>query len=87
MPLDPAWRAIAKDQPDARPLRVRGEKAHAVLGWMEPCYCVNCGRSHGMISREWAAYVFCLCDDCVTTYGRPPVEEAPEALVRGAKEQ
>lgn len=83
MPLDPLWRAIARETPDARARRSRNERHHRVLGWMEEVFCVNCGRSGGMISKEWAAYVTFLCDDCVGTHGRPPMTELPEALVKG----
>ena len=83
MPLHPAWAAIAREQPDARSVRSRNEKKSVLLGWMEECFCVNCGRHQGMISTEWAAYVFSLCDDCVLKHGQPPMDVVPEALVRG----
>lgn len=84
MPLDPLWNAVAKDRPDARAIRSRNEKKHTVLGWMEECFCVNCGKSKGMISKAWAAYVFALCDECVFKFGPPPGSvEVPEALIKG----
>jgi hypothetical protein len=83
MPLDPLWAEIAKHQPDGRALRSRNEKKSVLLGWMEEVFCVNCGTSHGMISKAWAAYIFCLCDDCVAAHGQPPgVFEIPDATVR-----
>jgi hypothetical protein len=37
-----------------------------------------------MVTKEWAEYVFCLCDECVAVYGRPPgAVELPESLVVG----
>lgn len=83
MPLDPLWAAIASETPDARAKRAKGEKMHKLLGWMEEIFCINCGCSGGMISREWASYITYLCDGCVVTHGRPPMTEVPEALVKG----
>jgi hypothetical protein len=82
MPLDPLWAQIARQHPDARAQRSRNEKKHKVLGWMEEIFCINCGKSGGMISKDWAAYVSYLCDDCVEKHGTPPMTEVPEALVR-----
>jgi hypothetical protein len=75
----------AKDRPDARPERSsRGEKLHRLLGWMQVCYCVNCGKPKGMVTKDWAEYIFVLCDDCVFTHGAPPdAVELPEAVVQG----
>lgn len=83
MPLDPLWKEIAREHPDARARRSLNEKKHKLLGWMEEIFCINCGRSGGMISRDWAAFVSYLCDDCVEKHGRPPMTEVPEALVKG----
>lgn len=84
MPLHPAWASVAKDDPDARAKRSRNEKKSVLLGWMEECFCVNCGKPKGMISKEWAAYVFALCDDCVGKHGKPVnAVEVPESLVHG----
>jgi hypothetical protein len=82
MPLDPQWKPIAAVLPDARALRSKNEKKHKLLGWMEEIFCVNCGESGGMISREWAAHVFYLCDLCVETHGHVPLVAIPEADVR-----
>lgn len=84
MPLHPAWARVAKEEPDARARISRNEKKSALLGWMEECFCVNCGKPHGMISKDMAAYVFVLCDECIATYGRPPgLVEVPESIVKG----
>jgi hypothetical protein len=84
MPLRPEWKAIAKDQPDSRVAGLsRNEKKHLLLGWMEECFCCNCGKPQGMVSKEWAAYMFILCDDCVFTHGALPLPEIPEAVAKG----
>lgn len=84
MPLHPAWASVAREEPDARARISRNEKKSVLLGWMEEVFCVNCGKSHGMISKDMAAYVFCLCDDCIGKHGRPPgLVEVPESVVRG----
>lgn len=82
MPLDPQWKSTL---PDARAQRSLNEKKHRVLGWMEEIFCVNCGRSGGMISKAWAAFCFYLCNDCASTWGRLPIPEIPESLVRSQK--
>ena len=88
MPLHDAWKPVARDEPDARAQRSRNEKKSVLFGWMEECFCVNCGRPHGMISKEWAAYVFCLCDDCVFSHGKPPhAIEVPDTIVNGPRGQ
>lgn len=83
MPLDPQWKPVAAEMPDARAQRSKNEKKHRLLGWMEEIFCVNCGRSGGMISRDWAPYCFYLCNECVGTHGRLPLPELPETLVKG----
>jgi len=86
MPLLQSWASVAKEQPDARAQRSRNEKKSVLLGWMEECFCVNCGKPKGMISKDWAAYVFVLCDDCVLTHGQPVgAVELPESLVQGPR--
>jgi hypothetical protein len=83
MPLSADWKTVAKILPDARARRSVNERRHRLLGWMEEIFCVNCGKSGGMISKEWAAHVFNLCDDCVEKHGGLPLPEVPEHLVRG----
>jgi hypothetical protein len=83
MPLDPRWTAVDQILPDARTRRPLNEQRHAQLGWMEPVFCSNCGRPGGLISRDWAAHVFYLCDSCEETHGHLPLPALPEALVRG----
>lgn len=83
MPLDPAWKKVAIDLPDARAKRSKNEKKHLLLGWMEECFCTNCGVSGGMITKEWAKHVFYLCDACVNVHGKIPLVEIPEGLLKG----
>jgi len=80
--VDPRWAAVNKALPDARARRALGEKKHRLLGEMVPIFCVNCGTPGGMITAEWAAHVFNLCDGCVEKWGRLPAIEIPEALIR-----
>ena len=83
MPLHKAWNQVAKVWPDSRAQQSHNEKKHKLLGWMEECFCANCGCSQGMISKEWAQYVFSLCDDCIKEFGPPPgTIQVPEELLR-----
>ena len=84
VPLDKGWRDYARELPDARAKRSLNEKKHMLLGWMEECFCANCGCSGGMISKDWAAHVFYLCNDCVDKHGGIPAPELPEFLLRGS---
>jgi len=81
--FNPEWQRANPDQPDARARRSLNERKHPQLGWMEAIFCVNCGRPGGLISKEWAAFVFNLCDLCVERWGGLPLPEIPESLVRG----
>lgn len=83
MPLDPLWQPVTQTHPDARARRSLGEKKHRLLGWMEEIFCINCGKSGGMISKDWARHVFNLCDECVGKWGALPLPEIPESVVRG----
>jgi hypothetical protein len=85
MPLDPAWRPVAQVLPDARAVVSRNEKKHKLHGWMEECFCVNCGKSGGMISKAWAKHVFYLCDGCVKKHGHLPLPQVPEGFDRAAE--
>jgi hypothetical protein len=52
--------------------------------WMEKVFCGNCGCDGGMVTPEWAAHVFFLCDDCAKRYGViEGAAEVSETLVRG----
>jgi hypothetical protein len=51
--------------------------------WMERVFCANCGCDGGLVTPEWAAHVFYLCQECADKYG--PVQgatEVPEEMVR-----
>lgn len=53
-------------------------------GIMSKVYCANCGADGGLITEEFAAKVFYLCDRCAETYGKlPDSMEVSEAVVRG----
>lgn len=81
--MDPRWADVAQTHPDARALVSRNEKKHKLLGWFEECFCVNCGKPQGMITKDWAPHVFVLCDDCVATHGALPLPTVPESVVKG----
>lgn len=89
MPLDPLWKKLTEDAPDVRVQTTnhnwsRNEKKHRLFGNMEMCYCANCGKEHGMVTKDWAKYVFAVCDDCVRAFGPPPgVQQIPDAWVEG----
>lgn len=70
-----------KDLPDARRSHHRPTRC-GPCGIMAEVYCVNCGKSGGLITEEWAAHVFYLCDKCAETYGSIPLPEVPEHLLR-----
>lgn len=82
MVIDPMWAAVNRECPDARARRSLNEKKHRLLGWMSEIFCVNCGTSGGMITQDWAAHVFYLCDECAEVHGRLPLPDL-EPLVRG----
>ncbi len=68
--------------PDAR-MALHRRLVQGPTGWMEECYCVNCGHSGGLISKDWAEHVFYLCDSCADKHGRITLPEVPEPVVRG----
>ncbi len=82
MPVDLLWARANPELPDARTRRAKNELFSRLLGWMEPIFCVNCGKPAGMITREWAAHVFWLCDECDQIAGSRPELQIPEELVR-----
>jgi hypothetical protein len=50
---------------------------------MERVFCGNCGADGGLVTAEWAAHIFYLCDDCAHTHGKLDLPELSEATVRG----
>lgn len=83
MPFDPLWTPVTETYPDARAQRSLGEKKSRLLGWMERVFCVNCGKDGGMVSKDWAAHIFYLCDACAQTHGHLPLMEIPPAVAKG----
>lgn len=85
-PENSPWKDAAVDAPDSRAIRSRNEKKHILLGWMQEVFCANCGKPQGMVTKDWAVYIHCLCDDCVLKHGRPmDMVELPEEIARGPK--
>ena len=67
------WR---KGLPESRLHQAR-RTVHGPLGWMEECFCANCGRRLGLASQaefSGVEHVFILCDDCVIKHGLPSLE-------------
>ena len=50
---------------------------------MEQVFCVNCGKSGGLVTAEWCPHVFYLCDECYYKHGGMPGPQVSEDLVRG----
>lgn len=50
---------------------------------MERVYCANCGGDGGLVTAEWAAHVFFLCDTCVGVNGPLNCPDIAEEVVRG----
>lgn len=54
----------------------------------ERVFCANCGCNGGLVTADWAAHVFYVCDDCSARCAAPPgAIEADEAQVRGGVRQ
>ncbi|HEU0155936.1 MAG TPA: hypothetical protein VFQ82_07680 [Stellaceae bacterium] len=50
----------------------------------ERVFCANCGADGGLVTAEWSAHVFYLCEPCALRCGPPPgCAEANERQVRG----
>jgi len=72
--------------PDCRLSPSTREKSIVMRGRMafEKVYCANCGVESGLVTAEWSAHVFYVCNACVGINGAPPgCVEAPEEIVRG----
>jgi hypothetical protein len=50
---------------------------------MEKVFCGNCGADGGLVTADWAAHIFYVCDECFLRVGAPPMIEVPEGTVRG----
>ncbi len=59
--------------PDCRVRRSDRERAIVNRGRMafEKVYCANCHKEAGLVTAEWTAHVFFICDDCARTGGPP----------------
>lgn len=80
--VDRNWdRQLEEGFPDSR-LQTRKTVVYGRMLW-EECFCASCGRHGGLVTADWAAHVFYLCDDC-HKFGALPLKEVPEEVVRGA---
>lgn len=66
--------------PDCR-AREDGTVVRARMLW-EKVYCANCGHLGGLITADWAAHVFYLCDPCSHEYGELNLPQVPEKDVQ-----
>jgi hypothetical protein len=86
-PLSRFWdRSLEMGLPDSRLSGPRRRATMVPLGrmMMERVYCANCGGDGGLITADWSAHVFFVCDGCVETIGKPPgCIEADEGTIRG----
>jgi hypothetical protein len=44
----------------------------------EKVYCANCHKLDGLVTADWAARVFCLCNECALKHGNLPYPEVPK---------
>lgn len=65
---------LETDLPDCRVSYAQRERKIVHRGRMafEMVYCANCGKESGLVTAEWTAHVFFVCDDCVLRQGTPP---------------
>lgn len=85
-PLGRYWdRELASELPDSRLSGARRRATTVPLGrmLMERVFCANCGCDGGLVTAEWSAHVFFLCDDCARPGTPPGCVEADERSVRG----
>lgn len=63
--------------------RERSLVHRARMVW-ETVYCANCGEPDGLVTAEWSAHVFCLCNKCFAKFGViEGTVQVPDDLVRG----
>jgi hypothetical protein len=64
--------------------RVRGGGNTVVRAKMlwEKVYCANCGHLSGLVTAEWAAHVFYLCEKCAEVHGKLDLPEVPKDQCR-----
>jgi hypothetical protein len=74
--------------PDARlrdeSRRKRTEVPGPFRDLYERVFCVNCGANGGAVTKEWTTHIFYLCEACAKRWGKLPLPEVPETVVRGA---
>jgi len=59
--------------------------AYARQLW-ERVFCASCGCDGGLVTAEFSAHVFYVCQECTDKMGAPPgMVEADENAVRGKK--
>lgn len=76
-------RELEQGLPDSR-LRAKPTIVRARMLW-ERVFCANCGHDGGLITADYSAHVFYVCDKC---WEKAPVEGVPladEDKVRGLK--
>jgi hypothetical protein len=65
--------------------RVKGSAGNPVktdtTGLMQRTYCIQCTRPMGWVSMDTANFisaqnVVCICDDCISFMGEPPLQKA-----------
>jgi hypothetical protein len=62
--------------PDCRS-REAGTVVRARMLW-EKVFCANCGHLGGLVTADWAAHVFYLCDKCADEHGALDLPEVPK---------
>jgi hypothetical protein len=82
--IDPKDIDLTEGLPDARLQfrRKRTEIPGPFGKFYELCFCVNCGRNGGAVTKEWSPHVFYLCQDCADKWGTLPMPQVPDELVR-----
>lgn len=62
--------------------RLRDPKGTLMVDWdmpggghvrieVEPVFCANCGKPHGLVPKENTTWAFWLCQDCFEEHGVP----------------
>ena len=83
---DEAQKILRGELPDSRLTNANRPLVRGPLGLMEQVFCANCGRNGGLVTQEWAEWVFYLCDSCAKSHGDIPNPVVPDAIVRGQSE-
>ncbi len=67
-------RELETGLPDCRVKHLERENTLVRRGQIvfEKVYCANCHKEAGLVTAEWTAHVFFVCDDCARTGGTPP---------------